>query len=250
MKVVLVSDTHLTPQIAAFGDNWRAVRRWIEAAAPSLVVHLGDITAHGTEDARELVAAHSAFTGLSAPMRFVPGNHDIGDNPAGPRAPNGHPIDLARLADYRRVFGADRWTCDVAPWQLVGLNAQLFGTGTPEENDQFDWLEMEVGRRQGPLGLMLHKPLWRNGPRDTEAHIRYVPEAPRCRLLASLARRDLRFVVSGHVHQARSLRLDGVEHAWVPSTAYRIPDTRQERIGEKVVGLLTLEITESDHRFD
>ena len=37
---------------------------------------------------------------------------------------------------------------------------------------------------------------------------------------------------------------------WAPSTAYCIPDARQERIGEKIVGLLTLDLTESDHRFE
>ena len=250
MKVVLVSDTHLTPRTAAFTDNWLAARIWIEATAPSLVVNLGDITADGAHDPHELEAARSAFADLSAEMRFVPGNHDIGDNPLEPGALNEHPLDLARLADYRRLFGPDQWTLDAAPWQLVGLNAQLFGTGTVEEEQQFDWLAEQLAQRSGPLGVMLHKPLFRNGPSDTEAHIRYVPAAPRHRLLDCLAPRDLRFVVSGHVHQARSLRVGGVEHMWAPSTAYCIPDARQERIGEKIVGLLTLDLTESDHRFE
>ena len=250
MKVVLVSDTHLTPRTAAFADNWLAARIWIEETAPSLVVNLGDITADGAHDPHELEAAHSAFAGLSGEMRFVPGNHDIGDNPLEPGALNEHPLDLARLADYRRLFGPDHWTLDATPWQLVGLNAQLFGTGTVEEEQQFDWLAEQLAQRSGPLGVMLHKPLFRNGPSDTEAHIRYVPAAPRRRLLDCLAPRDLRFVVSGHVHQARSLRVGGVEHVWAPSTAYCIPDARQERIGEKIVGLLTLDLTEADHRFE
>jgi 3',5'-cyclic AMP phosphodiesterase CpdA len=44
MKLVLISDTHLTPRAAAYRDNWYIVAAWIEAIAPDLVVHLGDIT--------------------------------------------------------------------------------------------------------------------------------------------------------------------------------------------------------------
>lgn len=250
MKLVLVSDTHLTPRTAAFGDNWDVVRAWIEATAPDVVVNLGDITADGAHDPRELEAARPAFDGLRSDVRFLPGNHDIGDNPIEPGAPNDHPLDPQRLADYRRLFGPDRWSLDCGPWQIVGLNAQLFGTGTDVEDDQFVWLEEQLRDRQGPLGVMLHKPLFRYGPSDAEAHVRYVPVVARHRLLASLAWRDLRFVASGHVHQARRLHVDGVEHVWVPSTAYCMPDAMQERIGEKMVGVLALEITDAGHRFE
>src|SRR5580765_586715 len=183
MKLVLVSDTHLTPRTAAFTDNWRAAQIWIEAAAPSLVVHLGDITADGAHDPGELAAARSVFAGLAQEMRFVPGNHDIGDNPVEPGAANAHPLDPTRLADYRRLFGPDRWCLEGGPWQLVGLDAQLFGTGTAEEEEQFTWLEETLRGRRRPLGVMLHKPLFRNFPDDIEVHVRYVPAAPRRRLL-------------------------------------------------------------------
>jgi 3',5'-cyclic AMP phosphodiesterase CpdA len=250
MKLVLVSDTHLTPRTAAFGDNWAVVRAWIEAIAPDLVVNLGDITADGAHDPRELEAARTAFDGLRRAVRFLPGNHDIGDNPIEPGAPNDHPLDLQRLADYRRLFGPDRWSLVAGTWQIVGLNAQLFATGTDEEEEQFVWLEEQLRDRRGPLGVMLHKPLFRHGPSDTEAHVRYVPAVARRRLLASLAPRDLRFVASGHVHQARRLHVDRVEHVWAPSTAYCMPDAMQERIGEKMVGVLTLEVTDAGHRFE
>ena len=250
MKLVLVSDTHLTSRTAAFGDNWAVVRAWIEASAPDVVVNLGDITADGAGDSRELSAARAAFAGLRPDVRFIPGNHDIGDNPIEPGAPNDHPLDPQRLADYRRLFGPDRWSLEWGPWQIVGLNAQLFATGTDAENEQFAWLEERLRDRRGRLGVMLHKPLFRDGPNDTEAHVRYVPMVARRRLLASLASRDLRFVASGHVHQARRLRVDGVEHVWAPSTAYCMPDAMQERIGEKLVGVLTLDITEAGHRFE
>ena len=97
MKIVLVSDTHLTPRVAAFGENWGVVRARIEATSPDLVVNLGDITADGAHDPRELEAAPVAFAGLGPQVRFLPGNHDIGDNPIEPGAPNDHPLEPQRL---------------------------------------------------------------------------------------------------------------------------------------------------------
>src|SRR5262249_54993967 len=41
----------------------------------------------------------------------------------------------------------------------------------------------------------------------------------------------------------------GVEHRWVPSTAFCLPDGMQERIGEKEVGLLMLMLDGTRHRF-
>ena len=40
-------------------------------------------------------------------MRLLPGNHDIGDNPAGPSAKSDeHPLDLGRLNGYSEHFRA------------------------------------------------------------------------------------------------------------------------------------------------
>jgi hypothetical protein len=61
---------------------------------------------------------------------FLPGNHDIGDNPIAPGAPTKHALDLARLEEYRVLFGPDRWSFHTGAWQVIGVNAQLFGTAT------------------------------------------------------------------------------------------------------------------------
>jgi len=249
MRIALISDTHLARRAAACLQNWRIVRGWIERARPDLVVHLGDITVDGASDPVELREAVDAFAQLDVPIRFLPGNHDIGDNPIAPGVPPEHPLDGARLEEYRSLFGPDRWSLHAGPLQVIGLNAQLLGTATPEEEQQFAWLEHEIGLGTGPLGLMLHKPLFRNGPGDDERHVRYVPKAPRDRLLGVVRSRALRFVVSGHTHQSRRHMCEGVEHRWAPSTAFCLPDGMQERIGEKEVGLLMLMLDGMDHRF-
>ncbi|SEE84051.1 Calcineurin-like phosphoesterase [Rhizobiales bacterium GAS191] len=250
MKLILVSDTHLARRAACCCDNWNIVAKAIRHERPDGVVHLGDICADGVGTDGELEDAAALFTDLGAPIRFLPGNHDIGGNPLERGASSEHPLELGRLAEYRRLFGADHWAFEAEGWQVIGLDAQLFNTATDEEEAQFAWLERELRAHAGPLGLMLHKPLFRHGPADTESHIRFVPATARRRLLSLAAGRDLRFVVSGHVHQARRLEVEGVEHVWAPSTAFCIPDAMQERIGEKRVGMLRLELTAAEHRFE
>jgi hypothetical protein len=105
----------------------------------------------------------------------------------------------------------------------------------------------------GPIGVFLHKPLFRHDPADPDRHHRYVPVAPRTRLLTRLKPLDVRFVVAGHTHQTRKFHNDGIEHVWAPSTAFILPDAMQEIIGEKKVGMMILTLTDAPepvHRFD
>jgi 3',5'-cyclic AMP phosphodiesterase CpdA len=237
MKIALLSDTHIAARAVAFNANVQVSLAWINTVQPDAVAHLGDITADGMYDPAELELAAGLLRSAGRPVHAVPGNHDIGDNPASLGRPNAHPLDLARLADYRRAVGPDRWSLRGAGWQLIGLNSLLLGTGSQEEEQQFEWLAAQVREVDGPVGLLIHKPLFRDHPNEQEAHDRYVPWQPRLRLLKILGSCDLRFVLSGHVHQARRLRVGKVEHIWLPSTAFCIPDSIQELIGEKVVGV-------------
>lgn len=250
MKIALVSDTHFKQGARAIDENWSAVRAWIASASPDLVVHLGDITADGANDPAQLDYAAEILAGLGRPARFLPGNHDIGDNPEAPGIPSEDPVTLERLARYRGLFGPDCWSFDTAAWRIIGLDAVLFGTGGPEEAGQMTWLAAELDRWSGPVGLMLHKPLFRTGRTDWEVHGRYVPFREREALCDLLAKSDLRFVVSGHVHQTRRFDVDGVEHVWAPSTAFCVPDALQERIGEKMVGMMMLRLGCDRHEFE
>ena len=250
LRIALISDTHLATRAVEFAGNFAAVAQWIDASGFDLALHLGDITADAASNAAEFTEARQALSVCRTPMRFLPGNHDIGDNPAGPGAKSDeHPLDLGRLNEYRSIFGPDRWCFEAQGWRLVGLNAQLFGTGTSAEEEQFAWVE-DVLTNGKPVALFLHKPLFRNSPADDEVHIRYVPVAPRGRLLDLFEDRDLRLVVSGHAHQQRRILLDRVEHVWLPSTAFTIPDALQEAVGRKLVGAASLELSEQSAKIE
>ena len=250
MKIALIADTHLAEIAGDFVANCEAALAWAGAAQADLVVHLGDITADGVAEPEQFETARRVLDACTLPMRLIPGNHDIGDNPS-PATASGHGlVRPERLALYRRVFGDDRWAIEAEGWTLVGLNAQLFGLGDDEEAAQFEWLKATLAGTAGPIGLFLHKPLFRDDPEDREVHPRYVPLRQRRRLLSLLDGLDLRFVVNGHTHQLRRLGLGGVEHVWAPSSAFVVPDVMQEWIGEKVVGAMTLTLGPAGHRFE
>jgi 3',5'-cyclic AMP phosphodiesterase CpdA len=241
MRIVLISDTHFAAHAGAFMDNGRAVARWIEATAPDLVIHLGDVTADGIKDPAQFDAAASVLGPIAAPLRVLPGNHDVGEVP--PHGGRGEPaLDLACLDRFRTLFGPDLWMHQQAGWTLLGLNAQAFGHAEAE-SAQWRWLDAALAQARGRLGLFIHKPLSHVGIAPDDDHPRYAPPHARRALAARFSGRDLAFVASGHVHQALQMDLDGVRRLWVPSCAFFIPDSIQPAIGDKVVGVMTLDLS-------
>jgi 3',5'-cyclic AMP phosphodiesterase CpdA len=244
VRIIAVADSHLAPHAHAFNDNWRAVRRYVDQARADLTVHLGDITVDGARDPGQFDHARAVTAGWPTPVRFLPGNHDVGNNPPGPGLIAAEPFCPPSLDAYRRAFGADYWALEHDDWYLLGLDAQLLGSETRDEADQWDWLASRVATSAGrPTVLFLHKPLFQTSAADAAPHHRYVPLAPRRQLLDLLAVVRLRLVVSGHTHQYRDRAIDGVRHLWLPSTAFFLPDEVQERIGEKITGLAEIELT-------
>lgn len=247
MRIVLISDTHLASYAEPFLENAEASIRWIEATAPDLVIHLGDVTADGVGDAGQFDTAAGLFARVSAPMLWSPGNHDVGDCP--PRGGREEPaLDFDRLDSFRKRLGADAWRVELGGWTLIGLNAQLFGAARVEEAAQQAWLDQILSEASGPVALFLHKPIHEPGLGPLDESPRFAPANARNDLLARLAGRDVRLVASGHAHQARMLDQDGARHLWVPSCAFILPDHVQAPVGEKVVGVTLLEFQDGEMR--
>ena len=71
MRIVQISDTHLSAVKAHFADNWAPLAEWIAAERPDLVIHTGDVTVDGAdveEDLRYAVELMSIWA--SAISRF------------------------------------------------------------------------------------------------------------------------------------------------------------------------------------
>jgi len=241
-RLTQISDTHLARRLTTLTDNFHRVSEYIDARRPDLVVNSGDLAFDGPTNRDDLEFAKTLHDALPVPCRYLPGNHDIGDNPTkvGP-APSQPATEQDRQA-FVSIFGEDRWRFEAAGWCFIGLNSLVMNTGLASEAEQFDWLASQLSSSNGkPVALFLHKPLYLNSPDDPElaaTSIRYVPMPARSRLVEMFSAVDLRLVASGHVHQRRDFTYSHVRQIWAPSAGFIISDRMQEVIGIKEVGLV------------
>lgn len=235
-RVVVVSDIHLSPTHGIFWQNWCVARDFANSMSAEAVVVNGDLAINGPDSDAELAFAASALRGLSAHVLSLPGNHDVGDEPPG-QDPN-QLIDARRIARWEGALGPDRFAFDLAGWRLLGINAQLLGSGLDQEEVQNGWLDAQLTAAPLPVALFLHKPMFIDDPGESVPGVVSVVPSARRDLLARLRRADVRLVVSGHLHQHRDRTIDGLRHVWAPAVAFA-----GERMlgGDTACGVLVLD---------
>jgi 3',5'-cyclic AMP phosphodiesterase CpdA len=241
-RLTQISDTHLARRHQTLTDNFHRVSEYIDSKRPDLVINSGDLAFDAPTNRDDLEFAGTLHAALPVACRYLPGNHDIGDNPTDVGPAPSQPATEQDRQTFLSIFGEDRWRFDAAGWCFIGLNSLVMNTGLKSEAEQYDWIASQLSSAGGkPVALFLHKPLFLNSPDDPElaaTSIRYVPIRARTRLLKLLRNVDLRLVASGHVHQRRDFTLGHVRHVWAPSAGFIIPDAMQEVIGIKEVGLV------------
>jgi len=241
-RLTQISDTHLARRYPALTENFHRVSEHIDATRPNLVVNTGDLAFDAPTSGDDLEFAKSLHAALPVDCLYLPGNHDIGDNPTAIGTPPSQPATEERREAFLSVIGDDRWCFEAAGWWLIGLNSLIMNTGLASEAEQFDWLGTQLARAgRKPVALFVHKPLFLNTPEDPEREataIRFVPQPERARLVDMFGAVDLRLVASGHVHQRRDFTYRHVRHVWAPSAGFVISDARQEKIGIKETGLV------------
>ena len=225
MRVLQISDTHLSRRHRHFADKAAVLADWVRDQKPDLVINTGDASMDGAMDVDDLTYSAEWHRALGAPVHAVPGNHDVGDIAS--IRPD-QLIDDARLEAWRRIVGPDRWVVDFEGWRLIGLNGMLLGSDHPEEAAQFAWLE-EVAVPNRNTALFLHKPLFIERPDEGPRGYWSVLPTPRQRLVDLLGRTQLKLVASGHLHGWRQEQLDGVAYGWAPSGAFVVGAMQEER---------------------
>jgi 3',5'-cyclic AMP phosphodiesterase CpdA len=241
-RLTQISDTHLARRLPTLTDNFHRVSDYIDTTRPDLVVNSGDLAFDGPTSRDDLEFAHTLHRALPVDCRYLPGNHDIGDNPTALGPVPSSPATEQDRQTFLSIFGDDRWRFEAAGWCFIGLNSLVMNTGLASEAEQHEWLASQLASANGkPIALFLHKPLYLNSPDDPETpatSIRYVPMPVRRDLVEMLRAVDLRLVASGHVHQRRDFTYSHVRQVWAPSAGFVIPDRMQEVIGRKEVGLV------------
>jgi len=241
MKIVQISDTHLSPVKSHFNDNWEPLRAWIEATAPDLVIHTGDVTIDGADHEDDITFSLELIGQLSMPVLIVPGNHDVGHLPG-----SHQPVDAQRLARWRGLAGPDYWVSDHEGWRLIGLNSLLLGFEDEEEEKQFAWLEEQLQSRDGRKGgIFAHKPLFVDAPQEGDTGYWSVRPRQRQRLYDLIAGSDVALHASGHLHWAWTGEHAGAALVWAPPTSFIIDTLERPMPGERLVGAVVHTFTDA-----
>jgi 3',5'-cyclic AMP phosphodiesterase CpdA len=218
MRIIQISDTHLSRGKSHFADNWAPLAASIADERPNLVIHTGDVTVDGADVENDLRYAAELMHGLGVPFRAVPGNHDVGD--AGPAR---QLVNDERLARWRAHLGPDRWVEDIEGCRLIGFDAMLLGSGEPEEAAQAAWLEAVMESAKGRrIAWFLHRPLFLDRPDEADTGYWSVKPQPRAYLLKLVQRHSVALVASGHLHRAHDFLHDGTHYVWAPASAFLV----------------------------
>jgi 3',5'-cyclic AMP phosphodiesterase CpdA len=176
---------------------------------------------------------------IDAPLRVIPGNHDVGECAAEPW--RGIGVSSRRVRGFRDAWGSDRFVRfgdaarDAQGWAFVGINSELCGSGLPEEGEQWAWLEEVAAEAAGmSVMLFLHKPLLIEG--GTRENVT-VTAAARERILATF-NGDLRVVGNGHVHRYRHTTDGDVMVVSAPSLCFSPPAEPDLKFGQGTAGIV------------
>ena len=122
IRIVQVSQTHVSRKRAYFVDNWDVFVDEMSRTRPDLIVHSGDVAFDGAADEDDLAFARSEKDRLAAPWLAIPGNHDTGESPLAIRLQQ--PINSERMERWQRHYGPSRWCRDLgvaAHWDRYSL---------------------------------------------------------------------------------------------------------------------------------
>jgi len=217
--LIQISDTHLSPTYGFFCANFLRAVAEINAFGPDLVVNTGDVALSGPDHPDDVPFAAWVHGRIAAPKRYIPGNHDVGEEPGGEILKQ--PTNQGLLTHYRNNLGTDYWSHEIEDWTLIGLNTQILGTGEGAEAEQADWLSDVLNATRGrSIGVFIHKPLLIDRADEVPEQSWTVSGDARDTLLGQFKEANVKFVASGHMHQYKEFELEGIRMIWAPSTAY------------------------------
>jgi hypothetical protein len=247
MRIALVSQTHLSVRSPESVAHWHATRRAIERLEVDLSVHLGEVTPDGRFGADEFRLAAQLIGQWPVAMRCLTGSSDFAD------ASRQTGLPQAWQRACRPSFGTDHWVLRAGGWRLLGLNAQILGTGSAREQALRQMLDDEAGALDAPprTAMFLHWPGACGGQVvPGAASTGHAASRALACLLGGSLKASLHLVVSGHRATSFDVAATGVAQLRLPATVHTAPDLDPHRIGEKLVGVGLLELGRDEIGFD
>ncbi|MHC1551580.1 metallophosphoesterase family protein [Phyllobacterium sp. K27] len=241
MRIIQISDTHLSPSKSHFNANWPPLAQWVADQKPDLVVHTGDLAVDGADIEDDLVFSAKLLNELSVPILSLPGNHDIGHMPG-----SAQPVNATRIGRWLEMIGPDRWIHDRDNWRLIGLNSLILGADSLEEKEQFDWLEDALaGAGARRIAVFAHKPLFVDAPDEGETGYWSVRPAPRKKILDFLVRYDVALHASGHLHRGWQGTHNHTSLVWAPASSFIVGDMERDMPGARILGAVIHTLTDT-----
>lgn len=226
VRLALVSDPHVTrgtkDDQPLYRPRFEAAVKTVNEAHVDAVLLAGDLTEGGRPEQYDDYAALSK--GFTAPLYAVPGNHDVGAK----HLPNEKGTTAARNAEFARRVGPVFWAHDVKGVHLVGLDSPILGSGLPEEERQWAFLDRELVARPGRRTVVLgHYPPFLDSPEEPGGAYWNIEPAPRKRLLDLVRRSGALAFLSGHLHRPLDHDWSGIRLLSTPPVSFGLPRGEQ-----------------------
>jgi 3',5'-cyclic-AMP phosphodiesterase len=201
-RIAQISDTHLRQQPVEATDRFgpdACLERTVDALrshSPDAVLLTGDIaddaSPEGTNRARLIVER------LGVPIIATPGNHDV-------------------TAQVEDVFGAT--SVAVPGWEIVVVNTVI--PATEHGRVDIELLEGQLARTEGrPTLIAMHHP-----PITLSTHRWFQLDGAGDMVRLVSQHRNVKAVISGHLHQAFAVQIDHASYIGCPSAWYAITHT-------------------------
>lgn len=223
IALALVADPHVTlstdGEKASYGPHFEEAIRQINAAGVALVLIAGDLANEGRKE--EWTEFNRLIKKFSAPVLFIPGNHDVGPKPNSGKE---SAVTSKRYGRYTAALGEGFWVKDLAGVRIIGITGSLLGTGLPEEASQWEMLEKSLASPSPlPTILLTHYPLFLKSPNELGGGYWNVEVEPRQRLFSLIKSGGVCAVLTGHLHRSFLLKHDGVLYAGAPAVSFGLP---------------------------
>lgn len=220
-RIALFSDTHISgedsDQQALFRRRLAGVVQAINEEKVDFALCGGDLMENA--HAQEARAALELLRPFQVPVRFVPGNHDVGNKPL----PNdSHETKDEWLDGWEANVGPCFFMEQLARVRVIGLTGSLFGSRLSRSDDQWNFLEGEAARPTTlPTLLLVHYPLFLERV-DEPGDYWNISSPDRERLLGLCSKAGVKVVLSGHTHRPIVHQLGDIHFVVSPPVSFNL----------------------------